>query len=88
MCRSSLVHDEPQTNSNFNVADLGLDIRVVGDNNRPLSKFEEGVPTISIAGFTGTGSGNVAYTLNELYNASDNLTISHGKHNFKTGVQP
>ena len=85
--RNRALSGEPQTNSNFNVADLGLDIRVVGDNNRALSKFEEGVPTISIAGFTGTGSGNVAYTLNELYNASDNLTISHGKHNFKVGAE-
>lgn len=78
---------EPQTNSNFNIADVGLDFRVIGDGNRTLTPVEQGVPSLSITGFTGIGSGNVAININELYNGSDNLTISRGKHNFKFGVE-
>ena len=84
--RNRALSAAPETNTDFNVDNLGLDIRVVGAN-RPLTKFEEGVPTINITGFTGTGSGNAAFTLDELYNASDNLTINRGKHNFKFGAE-
>src|SRR5262249_39094846 len=32
------------TNTDFKLSDLGIDQRVVGDNNRALTPFEQGVP--------------------------------------------
>ncbi|MBI3694919.1 MAG: TonB-dependent receptor [Acidobacteria bacterium] len=76
-----------QTGTDFTHRDLGFDFRVVGDNNRTLTSREEGLPDISIQGYTGTGSGNVTFNVNETYNASDNLTINRGRHNFKFGAE-
>src|SRR5262249_45892745 len=45
-----------QTDTDFTQRDLGLDLRVVGDGNRPLSKFEEGLPAIGITGYSGISS--------------------------------
>jgi hypothetical protein len=76
-----------QTNTDFTHRDLGLDLRVTGDNNRTLEPREEGLPNIGITGFTGTGSGNVTFNVNETWSAADSLTINRGKHNFKFGVE-
>jgi hypothetical protein len=40
----------PLTNAGFDQRALGLDFRVVGDNNRPLKPNEEGLPIINITG--------------------------------------
>jgi hypothetical protein len=72
-----------QTNTDFRLRDLGLDIRVAADNNRPLTTLEEGVPNISITGFTGFGSAGITKNLNSVYEGSDNVTINRGRHNFK-----
>jgi hypothetical protein len=76
-----------QTNTDFRLRDLGLDIRVAGDDNRPLTPTEEGLPNISITGFTGFGSAGVTKNLNSVYEGSDNVTINRGRHNFKFGGQ-
>ena len=76
-----------QTNSAFKLSDMGLDIRITGDNNRPLTPLEEGLPNISITGFAGFGSAGITKNINSVYEASDNITINHGKHNFKFGGQ-
>ena len=74
-----------QTNTDFTHRDLGLDLRVIADGNRTLTKREEGLPDIGIQGFTGTGSGNVTFNVNETYSAADSLSINRGRHNFKFG---
>ena len=76
-----------QTNSDFKLSDLGLDIRITGDNNRALTPLEEGLPNISITGFSGFGSAGITRNLNSVYEGSDNVTINRGKHNFKFGGQ-
>lgn len=76
-----------QTNTDFTMRDLGLDLRVTGDNNRVLTKREEGLPNISITNFAGTGSGNVTFNVNETSEAADSIAINRGRHNFKFGGQ-
>jgi hypothetical protein len=76
-----------QTNTDFTHRDLGFDFRVVSDGNRTLTKLEEGIPSITITGYTGSGSGNVTFNMNNTYEVSDNLSISRGRHNFKMGGQ-
>jgi hypothetical protein len=76
-----------QTDTDFTHRELGLDFRVVGDNNRTLTPREEGVPNISITGFSGTGSGNVTFNVNETFSGSDNVVINRGRHNFKFGAE-
>ncbi|MBI3471753.1 MAG: TonB-dependent receptor [Candidatus Solibacter usitatus] len=76
-----------QTNTGFTHRDLGFDFRVVGDGNRTLTPLEEGLPNITITGFSGTGSGNVTFNVNETYEAADSVTVNRGKHNFKFGGQ-
>ena len=40
-----------QTGTDFTHRDLGLDFRVAADGNRPLTPFEEGLPSIGIDGY-------------------------------------
>ena len=75
-----------QTNTSFTQRDLGLDFRVAGDNNRKLTPFEEGLPNISFTGYSSIGSANLSRDLNRVYEGSDNVTISRGRHNFKLGA--
>jgi hypothetical protein len=76
-----------QTETDFTHRDLGFDFRVVGDNNRVLTPREEGIPNISITGYSGSGSGNVSFNLNQTYEIADSVTISSGRHNYKFGGQ-
>jgi len=76
-----------QTNTDFTHRDLGFDFRVISDNNRTLTPREEGLPTITIAGFAGASSGNVTFNVNETSEVAENVTINRGKHNFKFGGQ-
>jgi hypothetical protein len=76
-----------QSNTGFTHRDLGLDFRVVGDNNRTLTEFEEGLPSIGITGFSGISSGNVQFNTKDVYEVSDSVSISRGAHNFKFGGQ-
>lgn len=76
-----------QTDTDFTHRDLGFDFRVVGDNNRTLTPREEGIPNISITGYSGFGSGNVTFNVNETYEVADSITVSRGRHNFKFGGQ-
>jgi hypothetical protein len=76
-----------QTNTDFTHRDLGLDFRVTGDGNRTLTPREEGLPTITITNFAGTGSGNVTFNTNETSEVADSVSINRGRHNFKFGGQ-
>src|SRR5262249_35845297 len=75
------------TNTDFKLSDLGIDQRVVGDNNRTLTAFEQGIPNISITNFASPGSAGITKNLNSVYEGSDSLTMNRGKHNFKFGGQ-
>lgn len=85
MNRMRVVQGGLQTNTDFTHRDLGLDFRVIGDGNRQLTKLEEGLPQISLAGYQGLGSGNVQINKKIVWEASDNLSWTRGKHNFKFG---
>jgi hypothetical protein len=76
-----------QTGTDFTHRDLGFDFRVIADGNRTLTPREEGLPNINITGFTGTGSGNVTFNLNETYSVADSISINRGRHNFKFGAE-
>lgn len=76
-----------QTNTDFTHRELGLDFRVTGDGNRTLTRREEGLPTIEIAGYTGIGSGNVTFNMNQTYEVADTVSINRGRHNFRFGGQ-
>jgi hypothetical protein len=76
-----------QTSTDFSHRELGLDLRVTGDNNRTLTPREEGIPNIGIVGFSGSGSANVTFNVNETSEAADSLSINRGKHNLKFGGQ-
>ena len=78
----------PRTNTNFNLDALGLTgFRVLNDNNRPFTSREAGLPPISFSNFTGIGDndGGNGFDFNNQYELGDNVTISHGAHNFKMG---
>lgn len=74
-----------QTNTNFTHRDLGLDFRVIGDGNRTLTPLEEGIPSISLAGYTGLGSGNVQINKKVVWEVSDSVSFITGRHSFKMG---
>lgn len=76
-----------QTNTDFTHRDLGMDFRVTGDGNRTLTPKEEGLPNISITNFSGTGSGNVTFNVNQTAEIADSVSINRGRHNFKFGGQ-
>ncbi len=85
MNRMRVVQAGLQTNTDFTHRDLGLDMRVVGDGNRTLTPLEEGLPSISIAGYAGIGSGNLQLNKKIVWEASDSLSYTRGRHNFKFG---
>jgi hypothetical protein len=85
MNRMRVAQGGLQTNTDFTHRDLGLDFRVIGDGNRPLTPLEEGVPSISLAGYTGMGSGNVQINKKVVWEVSDSLSFVTGRHNFKVG---
>jgi hypothetical protein len=74
--------------TNFTQRDLGLDFRVVPDNNRILTPREEGLPNMAITGFGGTVNtpndvGRQDFI--QVHEFSDSLTVTRGRHNFKFG---
>jgi hypothetical protein len=77
----------PLTNVGFDMRALGLDFRVVGDNNRTLKPNEEGLPIINITGFTGINYVREPGQLDDVYvhEIADSVTLNRGKHNFKFG---
>lgn len=86
----------PRSNTNFSLAALGLTgFRILNDNNRPFTQREAGLPNFSISNFSSTVSGNLigdrdggnGFDYNNQYELGDNVTITHGPHNFKGGFQ-
>ncbi|MBI3694627.1 MAG: TonB-dependent receptor [Acidobacteria bacterium] len=75
------------TNTNFQQTSVGLDFRVVGDNNRTYLPFEAGLPNITITGFAGIPIPSTNGWINEhhIWEYADNVTWSRGTHNFKFG---
>ena len=74
-----------QTDAGFSQADLGLDLSVVRDGNRPLTPFEEGLPQINMQGFRSIQSGKIEKTVSSVYELGDTLSVNRGKHNLKFG---
>ena len=59
-----------------------------GLQNTSTNPFDFGVPGFGISGFSGIGSFSEAIGADETnYQYVDNLSIIHGKHNFKVGFQ-
>jgi hypothetical protein len=81
----------PRSNTNFSLDALGLTgLRVLTDHNRPFTSREAGLPPIyfdHFAGGNGIGDrdGGNGFDYNNQYELGDNVTISHGAHNFKVG---
>ena len=78
----------PRANTDFDIEALGVPgFRVVNDNNRPFTPRETGVPTISVNAFSTLAEqdGGNGFDFNNLHQFSDNVTISRGAHNMKTG---
>ena len=85
MNRMRVLQGGLQTNTDFSQQDLGLNFRVAADNNRTLTPFETGLPSIGIDGYTGPNSGNVQFNKKIVWEWSDNMTLTRGKHNYKFG---
>lgn len=78
----------PRANTDFSIEALGVPgFRVVNDNNRPFTPRETGVPTITVNAFSTLAEqdGGNGFDFNNLHQFSDNVTISRGAHNMKTG---
>ncbi|MGI8990420.1 MAG: TonB-dependent receptor domain-containing protein [Bryobacteraceae bacterium] len=77
----------PLTQNGFSQQKLGLDFRVVGDNNRTLAANEQGLPIISITGFSGIPYPREPGQLDLVYvhELSESLVVSRGAHNLKFG---
>jgi hypothetical protein len=72
------------SNTDFDPDTLGIgEIRVAGDNNRPLTSLETGPPRISGARFNWTVNGNT--NVLDTYQFSDHLSVIKGSHNLKFG---
>jgi hypothetical protein len=50
-----------------------------------LTPREEGIPNISITGFTGMSVGQTRFSIKQVYEVTDNLSVNQGAHNFKFG---
>ncbi|MFN7923673.1 MAG: carboxypeptidase regulatory-like domain-containing protein [Bryobacteraceae bacterium] len=85
MNRMRVLQGGLQTDTGFTHRDLGLDFRVALDNNRQLTPFEEGIPSIGIDGYVGPNSGNVQFNKKQVWEWSDNMTVTRGRHNLKFG---
>lgn len=77
----------PRTNTDFDPeATLGIQgFRILNDNNRKFTPRETGLPTLGIQNFAGLSDPGTFYHDNAIHHFSNNLTISRGRHNFKTG---
>ncbi len=75
------------TSTGFKQQALGLDFRIAGDNNRVLAANEQGLPIISITGFSGLPYPREPGQLDlvTVHEFSDNLVMNRGRHNFKFG---
>ena len=85
MNRMRAVFGGIQTNTDFTQRDLGLDFRVVSDNNRQLTRLEEGLPDINLSGYIGFGSGGPVLSTKQVWEWSDNVSVATGRHNLKLG---
>jgi len=79
----------PRTNTDFNLDSLGMTgFRVINDGNRPFTARETGLPLITAGAFRQIGDrdGGNGFDFNNQHQFNDNVTISHGAHNLKMGL--
>ncbi|HYM11208.1 MAG TPA: TonB-dependent receptor [Bryobacterales bacterium] len=79
----------PRQNTSFRVSDLGINgMNVGGPSGRPLTAPESGFPVIGISGYLGLGDDQASSNLDDsrTYQWVDNLSIIHGRHSMKMGV--
>lgn len=76
----------PRTNDeSFNMDDFGIGkYRVFGDNNRPLTPFEQGVVQTYGAGMPGMRDNSITNKMDSLQ-AGDHISLIKGSHNLKFG---
>lgn len=78
----------PRSNTDFDLDNLGLTgFRLISNNNRKFTRREAGLPNINFDVFQSLGDrdGGNGYDFNNLHQFSNNVTLNHGAHNFKTG---
>ncbi|HYZ85895.1 MAG TPA: TonB-dependent receptor [Bryobacteraceae bacterium] len=73
--------------SDFLPQDIGLDFRVVGDNNRTLTPSETGIPEVVLTGYSSISVNGLGGKFERMHvlEYSDNLMVTRGRHNFKFG---
>lgn len=79
----------PRSNTDFNLASLGLTgFNVLTDNNRPFTPREAGVPPITVQGFSTLQDqdGGNGFDFNQQWQWNDNVSLNRGAHSFKAGV--
>jgi outer membrane receptor protein involved in Fe transport len=79
----------PRTNDErFSAEDLGIgSLRVVSDGNRPLGRFEAGVPTLGGLPFLfGDNFGNT-FNYADTLQVADHVSLIRGSHNLKFGAE-
>ncbi|MBI3208158.1 MAG: TonB-dependent receptor [Candidatus Solibacter usitatus] len=78
----------PRSNTSLDLDSLGLTgFRLLTDGNRKFTSREAGIPGFNIQSFAGIGDrdGGNGFDFNDLHQFSDNITLTRGVHNFKTG---
>lgn len=78
----------PRANTDYSNDSIGLGaVRVITDNNRPLTQREAGLPTIAVSPFftLAEKDGGNGFDNNKLHQLNDNVSIQHGAHAFKLG---
>lgn len=76
----------PRTNDeSFNSDDLGIgQYRVFGDNNRPLTPFEQGIPDVLSTGLPRMRDNSITNKMDNLQ-IGDHISLIKGSHNLKFG---
>jgi hypothetical protein len=86
--RGSRDSTNPRKNTDFTASQVGINgLKQGGPNGRELTQAEAGFPTIDISGYLGMGeTGGSDVDKTQTYQFVDNVSIFHGKHALKMGV--
>lgn len=80
----------PRTNTGFDLDSLGIgQFRVATDGNRKFTDREVGIPNVGLGGWgiPGDRDGGNGFDRNDVYQFTDNLSWTRGKHTVKTGIE-
>lgn len=80
----------PRTNTGFDLDSLGIgQFRVATDGNRKFTDREVGIPNVGLGGWgiPGDRDGGNGFDRNDVHQFANNLTITRGKHTWKTGIE-